>query len=231
MNTKKSKRERMLEKARAWYSDPSYSMSNVYGSDAEKFFLGDEADDDEDEQQSDFSVSDEGTLDGSETDSAFPHLEFDGKFFKWMEDGKIVNAWPAMSGRADYQRKAYQWRPNEGPLPEGTYDVRQGDFQSFDDMSMKDKLISYAGTPATAVGFPVGRWPGARASWGNHRVWLQPDAQTNTYGRNNFSIHGGYEPGSSGCIDLVDKMDDFASQYRDYGKDMKLRVKYPNYMW
>jgi hypothetical protein len=46
-----------------------------------------------------------------------------------------------------------------------------------------------------------GRFPGSMPAWGTERVPLVPSfAPTN--GRNNFFIHGGFTPGSAGCIDL-----------------------------
>jgi hypothetical protein len=38
--------------------------------------------------------------------------------------------------------------------------------------------------------------------WGEYRVPLHPDEGTNTYGRKNFFLHGGEEPGTLGCIDI-----------------------------
>lgn len=45
-------------------------------------------------------------------------------------------------------------------------------------------------------------WSRNPISWGTSRVWLQPDANTNTYGRSGFKIHGGLTKGSAGCIDI-----------------------------
>ena len=38
--------------------------------------------------------------------------------------------------------------------------------------------------------------------WGDWRVKLEPNADTNTLGRDNFFLHGGSKPGSAGCIDI-----------------------------
>lgn len=45
-------------------------------------------------------------------------------------------------------------------------------------------------------------WSGNPMSWGTPRVWLQPDVNTNTYGRFGFTIHVGLAKGSRGCIDI-----------------------------
>ena len=62
--------------------------------------------------------------------------------------------------------------------------------------------------------------------WGKHRVWLEPSKETNTYGRSGFSIHGGEEPGSAGCIDLTSEMPGFADWFKKNGKDLIVEVKY-----
>jgi hypothetical protein len=54
-----------------------------------------------------------------------------------------------------------------------------------------------------------GPFPGGRRPWGESRVWIKPDrvllqdpSGIGFISRGGFSIHGGFEPGSSGCIDL-----------------------------
>lgn len=42
------------------------------------------------------------------------------------------------------------------------------------------------------------------------RVWLEPSKETNTYGRDKFSIHGGWVAGSAGCINLIASIHCFA---------------------
>ena len=63
-------------------------------------------------------------------------------------------------------------------------------------------------------------------TWWTSRVWLEPAKETNTYGRDNFSIHGGEEPGSAGCIDLTSEMPAFADWFKKNGKDLIIKVKY-----
>ena len=38
---------------------------------------------------------------------------------------------------------------------------------------------------------------------------MEPSKETDTYGRNDFSIHGGVAFGSAGCIDLRTEISDF----------------------
>ena len=42
------------------------------------------------------------------------------------------------------------------------------------------------------------------SDWGEYITWFTPIDNTNTFGRGNFSIHGGSSPGSAGCIDLTE---------------------------
>ncbi len=76
--------------------------------------------------------------------------------------------------------------------PEGTYVARQEQLQFMD---LKGLIVGSAVVVKEDSG---GKWPGSYYSWGNSRVWLEPSKETNTYGRDNFSIHGGMWPGSAG---------------------------------
>ena len=147
-----------------------------------------------------------------------PYLEFDGNSLKWIEDGSEKYKWKAMSGADNYQNRMYQARKGQGPLPEGEWNVRQNQLQHFDDATDFQKFLSRYGR---------GQWPNGTSSWGNHRVWIDPAENTHTYGRGGLAIHGGNTFGSNGCIDLEGGMDDFNDKYSTYGKDMRLKVKYP----
>lgn len=59
-----------------------------------------------------------------------------------------------------------------------------------------------------------------------HRVWLEPSKETNTYGRDKFSIHGGMWPGSAGCIDMTGQISQFTYWLESTGKDLLVYVKY-----
>ncbi len=58
------------------------------------------------------------------------------------------------------------------------------------------------------------------------RVWLEPSKETNTYGRDRFSIHGGWFSGSAGCIDLTSQIDNFVALFGFIGKDLIVNVQY-----
>ena len=159
------------------------------------------------------------------------YLDFNGQELRWHQNNEVTNSWRAMSGQPDYQCKEFTNVPNKGPIPEGQWIVRQSNLQNFDDLSLKDKAKSYIGSITKLFGVPAGSWPGAQAAWGNYRVWLEPAQETNTLGRTDLSIHGGWDYGSAGCIDLAPNMDDFKKMFQNHGNDMRLNVKYDKNCW
>lgn len=63
-----------------------------------------------------------------------------------------------------------------------------------------DELIGVYGNGAARLfGSKMGSFPGGAYAWGNGRIWINGTK----FGRSGFSIHGGYSPGSAGCIDVV----------------------------
>ena len=50
--------------------------------------------------------------------------------------------------------------------------------------------------------------------------------EVNMAGESGFSIHGGEEPGSAGCIDLTSEMPGFADWFKKNGKDLIVEVEY-----
>lgn len=140
-------------------------------------------------------------------------IDFDGKNLRWVENGKVLFELEAQSGRSDYQDRQYQSLKGKGPLPEGSYRVRQQDIQD-----IEDSFLERIGR---------GRAPGGYKSWGKQRVWLQPFASNTMYDRDKLSIHGGEELGSAGCIDLGKRDERFFNVLKKYGKDVILNVRYP----
>ena len=122
----------------------------------------------------------------------------------------------AQSGHRDYQSSRYQNVANKGPLPEGIYYANQDQRQN---ISLIDSIIGFG---------KRGKWPGSIPAWGINRVWLQPDENTDTYGRSGFTIHGGLSKGSAGCIDIpwqTGKLNDYLD---DCQESVPVYVKYPN---
>lgn len=148
-------------------------------------------------------------------------LNFDLKSFKVTDATYGINmpglSREATSGRKGYQSSEFQSVEDKGPIPEGSYMVDPARTQSYSFTSTWDRLKGTVG---------LGKWPGGKDSWGDTRTWLTPMKGTNTFGRSNFSIHGGTIPGSAGCIDLTGKNNSFHNWLKSYGKPIKLNVKY-----
>ncbi|MGH7495438.1 MAG: DNRLRE domain-containing protein, partial [bacterium] len=111
---------------------------------------------------------------------------------------EAVSGRPLDGGEFDYSIER-QLLLNEGPLPEGVYYINPQKTQYWRNLSWLDKFYALIGQ---------GPWPGGLSSWGESRVWLQPnsikliDPRTGQeILRSSFSIHGGNTPGSGGCID------------------------------
>lgn len=148
------------------------------------------------------------------------YAKFDGETLTIYQNGKVVASWNAVSGKPGYQSPEYQNLKSTGPIPEGTYVARQEKLQH---MSPADWAIGWSRVLGNNFG---GKWPGSSVSWGNSRVWLEPSKETNTYGRSNFSIHGGLVPGSAGCIDMTGQINAFTSWLESTGKDLLVYVEY-----
>lgn len=147
------------------------------------------------------------------------YMNFDGENLELYKNGERYDKIPAMSGKKEYQCKKYQNLSYRGPLPEGRYTAAQKDRQT---IGTADKRFAKIG---------VGTWPGGTDAWGTHRVWLTPDPNNKMYGRDKFSMHGGIELGSGGCIDLADQMyrlNNFLDQCQQI---VPLDVKYKKDCW
>ena len=142
-------------------------------------------------------------------------VDFDGQYLRFIENGHTILELPAMSGKSEYQEKKYQNLINKGQIPEGSYRIKQNNVQDIDKVS---NLLGYTGR---------GMAPGGWNSWGLKRVWLEPFNTNSMYNRNKFSIHGGANLGSSGCIDLAKHELEFFNKLKKYGRDMIINVKYP----
>jgi len=151
-----------------------------------------------------------------------PELMFDGNHLHIVgADGAVIYRTRAYSGKSlpdgtfDYslQRQKLDWI---GPIPEGGYSINTDEIQR----------IGFGNRIKSVLG---GEWPGGTASWGRQRVWISPMQGTNTYGRGNFTIHGGKIPGSGGCIDLTRNVNVFFRKLRRASSGFNiipLRVNY-----
>ena len=180
------------------------------------------------------------------------YLSFDGTTLKWVVDGKVVKSWKAVSGRtkfntfgdknAEQMVKKYGGNNSEfmkikeqGPIPVGSYTISQiqkrtnGDATQFMQGKNQKKLydLMMAGNKHD--------WNSGEVAdliaWGDYRLPITKIGETETFGRGSFYIHGGGIPGSIGCIDLMDGMNDFANYFTEWksnpgNKKLKLVVKY-----
>jgi RHS repeat-associated protein len=101
-----------------------------------------------------------------------------GNLTYYDDGGKPVATYPATSGEPGVTDPSASW---QGPIPPGSYTLNPSE-------------ISEGGFFRNLLG-----------DWGQYRVPLHPNQGTNTFGRNNFFLHGGRKPGSAGCIDVGDK--------------------------
>ncbi|MDP1840754.1 MAG: L,D-transpeptidase [Reyranella sp.] len=159
--------------------------------------------------------------DSSKSDGRDPskfYLKFDGRYLKLYDGEEVIGEWPAVSGKENFGSGKDQKKVNYGPIPEGTYDIKQSRYQT---ISAWNRVLGWVGS---------GEWAGSVRGWGTERVWADPTKETEasglTFGRKDMAIHGGSSPGSAGCIDLTDKMTDFAKEFRKMGVDLKLYVDY-----
>lgn len=143
------------------------------------------------------------------------YMTFDGQNLNLYNNTGQVGSLDAQSGHNDFQSAQYQNVANKGPLPQGTYYANQNQRQN----------ITAFDAAAGIVGH--GKWPGSVPAWGTKRVWLQPDANTNTYGRSGFTIHGDWSKGSAGCIDIPWQTGKLSNYLDDCQDSVPVYVKYP----
>lgn len=160
------------------------------------------------------------------------HLLFDGQSLSIIntKDSVILQRFPAVSGRKengrfDYSRERQRMK-GVGPLPEGEYHVDMNELQK---ITLWDDAV---GSIEALAKQSWGPWPKGRMAWGSQRAWLSPEEVViDGVKRDKFSIHGGAEYGSAGCIDLRENASAFFDALKYYlqnspSKKVKLIVKY-----
>ncbi len=153
------------------------------------------------------------------------YMTFDGQNLNLFVNKQKVNNLDAMSGQPDYQAKKFQNILDKGPIPEGIYYADQDQRQS---IGFVDAVI---GAATGILNVKRGKWKGSLPAWGRRRIWLRPDSSTNTYGRDGFTIHGGWSKGSAGCIDIpwqTGKLSDYMDNCQD---SVPVYVNYPKDNW
>ncbi len=168
------------------------------------------------------------------------YLIFDGKSLKMVVNGTLVATYNAWSGRTKWnavtpsQKELVKKMVNKidfmkvkeaGPIPEGAYYLGAIQKRTNGDASKlacnKDwyELLKVYDAEYNKIGdrhdFNAGTAQDMIA-WGNYRMPIVPKGGTETFGRGSFYLHGGGLAGSIGCIDLVDRIDDFVSTYKAF---------------
>lgn len=99
-----------------------------------------------------------------------------------------------------------------GPIPVGEYYIRPSELSD------------------PNVVMDVARSLRSMADWGDFRARLYPRLKTETYGRDNFFIHGGMFSGSAGCIDVgggmfgSNRTDQLVNMIREQNSMIKVEV-------
>jgi len=147
-------------------------------------------------------------------------LHFDGNKLSVVKGSKTIYSTSATSGQSGYNSSEFQYTPDVGPIPEGTYYVDPSEIQRWKDLPLKQKI---------AAQFNKGQWPGGTVAWGHTRVPVRTAPSTYLGGRSgNYFIHGGFNPGSRGCIDLTSSNQSFFNYLSGQNEVIPLYVKYPN---
>jgi hypothetical protein len=167
------------------------------------------------------------------------YLIFDGETLKFIRGGKVIKQWKAWSGRTywnsvtpeqllmatTYKKTDFMKVKDQGPLPEGFYTISsiqkrtKGNSLTLCGNKSYAQLLKMYWDDYAKVGdkheFNMGTVQD-QIAWGNYRMPISPKSGTNTYGRGSFYLHGGGIPGSIGCVDLLDKIDEFIGVFKNY---------------
>lgn len=111
-------------------------------------------------------------------------LYFDGNRLMVVNEntGNVDYSTLATSGKGEYMNNpAYQNVKDAGPIPQGNYSFKGSQWESLNIFQQMKHYVAGTG------------------DWGSHNVPLTPITYQGS--RSSFYIHGGYFPGSAGCID------------------------------
>lgn len=122
----------------------------------------------------------------------------------WIKDpkGNILSENFAVSGNPGSMDPKHEKEKGVGPIPAGEYTFRPKgriDHKKETWQAMKDfNPLNWIGPSWLHTGRP-----GGEVAWGPYHWDITPKNGTETWGRDGFTIHGGWGPGSAGCIDLA----------------------------
>ena len=161
------------------------------------------------------------TLEFNGTDLTFNYQtgnELEGTLARQSISFPAVSGRPLENGTFDYSLSR-QGIENVGPLPAGVYQVDPDGFQHLD---VVNEVLGYL----NFVGIKAGRFPGGVYAWGVVRNDIHGFSAIRPKG--GFTIHGGLDPGSAGCIDLCNGAYPFYLSVSKYsrGNSIPLHVDY-----
>lgn len=73
-------------------------------------------------------------------DSSNHYLKFDGRYLKLYDGDKVIWEWPTVSGKENFGSPLNQDKRNYGPMPEGTYDIKQERYQTMSGWRKRPRL-------------------------------------------------------------------------------------------
>lgn len=123
----------------------------------------------------------------------------------WIKDadGNILSENYSVSGKPGYTDPEYEQLKNQGPIPAGDYTFSPKK-RIVHDKSFVQAVANYANPfNYTSVKKLKSGMAGGEVAWGPYHWDIAPKAGTQTYGRGGFTMHGGWIPGSIGCIDFA----------------------------
>lgn len=122
----------------------------------------------------------------------------------WIKspDGTILSENYAVSGKPGFMDPKYETLQDVGPIPRGDYTFRPKQVIE-NKRGMLQAMKNYSLTNFLGVKYLKRGLAGGDIAWGPYHWDITPKKGTNTFGRKNFTIHGGWIPGSIGCIDLA----------------------------
>ncbi|KAF5031483.1 hypothetical protein DSECCO2_627310 [anaerobic digester metagenome] len=137
------------------------------------------------------------------------YLVFNGSTLSCYYNGKCIASIPAVSGHAnsdgEFDYSICNQATTGGPIPEGTYYVV---ISGYEECSFMDAVIG-----STLGWLGIGHFPGGDFSWGDGKNRIYPNALDvynpctgEIVSRSGWYLHGGFAPGSSGCIDVLMNM-------------------------
>lgn len=165
------------------------------------------------------------SFDGNSLDLHYQNTDSKGNISPSTFSVPAVSGRPDKNGQFDYS-VARQEKENIGPLPEGDYKINP---QGVQNLSLGHDIIGTALSFTQIFGKRFGAWPGGNYSWGMSRLDITPNAvNVNGVVRSAFTIHGGQDAGSAGCIDCMrgETLFFYKLQKHSSGTSVLLKVDY-----